>query len=335
MDIIDYTTIARRRLGLLVGVPLVVALIVLGVTFLSAPEFKSTATVGATTLVGGPENSFNGPQGPNQFTAAFAAMAGMPEVARKVSDSTGVPAPDIRANTEATATGASSQMVISYTSKDRDTVEAVVKGVALEILREIFEPRAKAAENARTIAQQQVDATTALLTEFTKSKGVVDPNASYQAQLSQINALMQQQTNYRANGNSGAASTLEKPLADARKNLATLAQTTADFNSLDARLKAANDDLASAQQSYRRAAAEWAAAQGDDVIYVTKASQVDRLGDLATLLPSAVGAAIFLSALAVLILELLARRRAAATDLDSESPEVPSESEGDGSELES
>ena len=89
MDIIDYTTIARRRLRLLVGVPLVVALIVLGVTFLSAPEFKSTATVGATTLVGGPENSFNGPQGPNQFTAAFAAMAGMPEVARKVSDSTG------------------------------------------------------------------------------------------------------------------------------------------------------------------------------------------------------------------------------------------------------
>ena len=74
-----------------------------------------------------------------------------------VSDATGVAAADIRSGIDVAPTGASPQMVVSYFSGDQKSAEPVVKGVALQALRELFEPRAQAAEQGREIALKEVN----------------------------------------------------------------------------------------------------------------------------------------------------------------------------------
>ncbi len=308
MEIIDYLNIARRRLGILIGVPLIAGLLVGGWTFLRPAQYKSSATVNTATLVGGENNSFNGPQGPNQFVAAYAAAVNQAETARAVAEATKVPAIDIRAGIDVAPAGASAQMTVTYFSKTKDTVEPVVKGVALQALREIFEPRVRAADKGREIARKQVEEASTAIAGFIKDKGVADPPADYQAQLAKINGLQQQQASFRANGNATAAAALEKPIADAQKRLVELAGITASYNTLSAQVKAATDDQASAQVTYRRAATEWAAAQADDIVFVTTANQVDRTAALTTLLPAAIGASLLLAVIVVLMMEMFGRR---------------------------
>ncbi|MBK9725740.1 MAG: hypothetical protein U0Q14_07545 [Dermatophilaceae bacterium] len=307
MEIIDYLSLARRRLRILIGVPLVAALLVFAWTFLRPAEYKSTATVNTATLVGGESNSFNGPQGPNQFVAAYAAAVNMPKVAKAVSDATGVAAADIRSGIDVAPTGASPQMVVSYFSGDQKSAEPVVKGVALQALRELFEPRAQAAEQGREIALKEVNSVSTALADFVKTKRIADPPANYQAQLAKVNGLQQQQASFRANGNSTAAAALEKPIEDAQTVLVELSALTAEYNGLAARVKAANDDLASAQRTYRLAATEWAAAQAAEIVFVKPVTEVDRKATLLTLLPSAVGASLLLAVILVLLMELLGR----------------------------
>ena len=50
MEIIDYLSLARRRLRILIGVPLVAALLVFAWTFLRPAEYKSTATVNLSLI---------------------------------------------------------------------------------------------------------------------------------------------------------------------------------------------------------------------------------------------------------------------------------------------
>ena len=119
--------------------------------------------------------------------------------------------------------------------------------------------------------------------------------------------LQQQQASFRANGNSTAAAALEKPIEDAQTVLVELSALTAEYNGLAARVKAANDDLASAQRTYRLAATEWAAAQAAEIVFVKPVTEVDRKATLLTLLPSAVGASLLLAVILVLLMELLGR----------------------------
>src|SRR5687767_10093033 len=91
VEIVDYLRIARRRLWVLVGVPLVAALAVGLFVGLAPQRYTATCYVAAPALVGGAAaQQYTGTQAASQFVAAFKAATTSPRVLDQVAADTGV-----------------------------------------------------------------------------------------------------------------------------------------------------------------------------------------------------------------------------------------------------
>jgi capsular polysaccharide biosynthesis protein len=320
MEIIEYLRIARRRVWILVLVPLMAAVAAAAFILLQPTQYRATATVLSSTMVGDASSPYSGPQGSTQFVAAFNAAVQSPTVRAAVASATGVPATKQLDNITVAQLGSSSDMTVTYTSTNRDEVPQVLSETTKQVLTQMFTGRAEKAKAERDMAVQAVKDANAALANLNNQNHIADPLRAYQAQLGQVDALQQQQATLRATGNAVGAAALDAPIAAAQKTLDSYGPILAAYNDLAAVQQAATNDLTQAQADYRHATSLQAAAANSDVTYVSSVAPIDRSSAFITTVLPVFGAGIFVAAFAVLILEMLAggRRSPAIIAVDDE-----------------
>jgi capsular polysaccharide biosynthesis protein len=319
MEIIDYLRIARRRIWVLVLVPVVAAVAAAAFILLQPTQYNARAIVLSSTMVGDTSSPYSGPQGVSQFVAAFNAAAQSPTVRAAVASVTGVTPARQADNVAVGQLGTSSDMTITYTSTKENEVAQVLSATTKQVLTQMFTGRADKAKTERDMAQQSMKDANAALANLNNQYHIADPLRAYQAQLAQVGALQQQQATLRATGNAIGAAALDAPITAAQKVLDGYGPILAAYNDLAAVQQAATNDLTQAQADYRHAVSLQAAAANSDVTYIGDVAPVDRSASLLTTVLPVFGAGIFVAVFLVMILEMLARARRAPAimaDLD-------------------
>ena len=213
METVDYLRVARKRLMILIGLPVLAAVVAAAVVLLTPPRYAVTAYVAAPALVGGvAAQQYTGTQAANQFVAAFAAAATSPKVIDQVSADTRVAPADIRDAVEVKQVGASSQLTLTYTNSDRDAVEPVTNSLTSRALTFLFASQVTVATQQVAAAEADVTAATKGISDWESDNKVSQPDKLYQATLSEQSSLRQQQLSMAAVGNTtGRVRRLRRP----------------------------------------------------------------------------------------------------------------------------
>lgn len=310
MEIVEYLRVARRRLWLLVGLPVVAAAAAAAVVLLIPQQYAGTVYVAAPALVGGPAaQQYTGTQGANQFVAAFAAAATSPKVVGQVAAETGASAAALRDGISVSQVGASSQLELSYRASRRATVVPVVEATSRHALDFLFASQVDIAEQQVQAASEDVRAATTAITGWEKTNKLSQPDKVYQATLNELASLRQQRLSMEAVGNSRGAQAAATAIAAGQRRVDEIGPKLPDYQALLAQRDAATSALSQARQELQAARAQARAADPAEVTSVGEVVAVSRLTQLVrTVLPIA-GAALIVAVLLVLGLEAAARRR--------------------------
>ncbi|WFE98836.1 Wzz/FepE/Etk N-terminal domain-containing protein [Micromonospora sp. WMMD964] len=329
VEIVDYLRVARRRLWVLVGVPLLASGAAAGIVLLAPQQFSGTAYVAAPALVGGAAGTqYTGTQAANQFVAAFGAAVTSPRVLADVAGDTGVTPERLRDGLAVTQVGASSQLEVTYTAGDRATVAPVLTATTTRALAFLFSSQVGIATGEVEAANADVTAATKAIGEWEKANKVSQPDRIYQATLGELTSLRQQQLSMQAVGNSRGADAAAAAITAAQRKLDELGPKLPDYQALLAQRDAATGALSQAREGLQAARAQAQAADPKQVTSIGEAHEVSRMAELVrTALPVG-GAGLLLGVLLVGVLELLSRARqagrpAAAPTASAPTPTVP------------
>lgn len=306
MELVDYLHIARRRLWILVLIPLLAVCAAAALALATPAKYTATATVSTTGLVTGSASQFTGTQAVNQFVAAFNATSTGPAVLAEAAKQTGVPAKQIADGLVVQQRGASSDMSLTFTSSHAKDVIPVLTAVENNTLQSMFSPPVDLTQKQLEITQTAVSAASKALTTLENKYGITDPAIAYQAELDRLNGLEQRQASLNAVGNQKAAQALQPAIDNAKNKLATYGPVLSQYNNLIAQRQAAVSDLTAAKQAYRLAQAERDAADPKNITFITAVTSEGRARTLMHTAPPALAAGIFLAAGLVFMLELLA-----------------------------
>jgi capsular polysaccharide biosynthesis protein len=308
METVDYLRVARKRLMILIGLPVLAALVAAAVVLLTPPRYAVTAYVAAPALVGGvAAQQYTGTQAANQFVAAFAAAATSPKVIDQVSADTRVAPADIRDAVEVKQVGASSQLTLTYTNRDRAAVEPVTNSLTSRALTFLFASQVTVATQQVTAAEADVTAATKGITDWESTNKVSQPDKLYQATLSEQSSLRQQQLSMAAVGNTTGASAASEALEKGQKRLDSLGPKLPGYEALLAQRDAATSALAEARQGLQAARAQAGAADPAEVSSVGDVAAPSKLSALVKTVPPVAGAGLLIAVLLIVLLEVLNR----------------------------
>jgi hypothetical protein len=321
VEIVDYLRIARRRIAVLIAVPLLAAAAA-GALVINAPtRWTATATVSAPALVGGATgNQYTGSQAVSQFAAAFQATAQSPGVRQTVADQTGVDRNEIGDNLVVSQVGASSTMTLSFTDTTDKYVKPVLTALTKQTLLTMFGSQVTLAETQVAAAKGNITKANAAIVAWEQKNGMVDPQQIYQARVDQVNSLLQQQSTLRANGNTISAAAVGASIASLRSSLTAFAPKLAEYQALTATRDAATASLTQSEQALLAASTQLNAADPAKVAFLGNVHKVSEGAAVLTKVLPVAGAGVFLAVALVAILELLAGARAARARRDPEAP---------------
>lgn len=318
MEIIDYLRIARRRLAILILLPVLAG----GGTaayLLSQPRnYQATATVEGQPLIAEPAIStasaaYSGGTGVTQFANAFIAAATSSVIASQVSVQTHVPQSTIIAGLTVTQVNSSAQMTVTYTSTKAKNAAPVARAVASDTLAYLFGPQVTMAQRRLEGAQQQYDALSLQLKNLYAKAQTVTPDQTYQALQQEVANLQQQEVGAQAAGRTISSTIptagIAAALADAQARMTALApyveqfQTLSDAKTVDLQL------VSSLQQSLQQAKGEFESANPASILHMSATLKASRLSTLVkTVVPAAaLGLAVAIGV--VLLLELMRARK--------------------------
>lgn len=309
MEIIDFLRAARRRMLLVILLPVVSMAATAGLMLLQPPTYTATAVVDPPALVGALDSQYTGAQGVNQFVSAFQATASGPVVRREVAAEAKVSPSALNNGLEVTQRGTSASLSITYTGDKKDTIVPVLNGVATTTLRTLFDSQVKSAQARVDAAKKSVEDATAAVGEFTAKNAMADPQKAYEAQLSRVNSLTQQQVSLKASGNSVGAAAMSSPIATAKADLAKFAPILTEYSTLTTARDAAVQGLVAANAKLSAASVQLANADPSKILFIGGAHAVDRMQQVLETTASVGAAAFFLALVLVLILEVVARGR--------------------------
>ncbi|MFI9639920.1 Wzz/FepE/Etk N-terminal domain-containing protein [Micromonospora sp. NPDC051925] len=311
VEIVDYLRVARRRLWLLVGIPLVAGAAAALVVLLGPQQYSATSYVAAPALVGGSAaQQFTGTQAANQFAAAFAAAVTSPQVVDQVAADTGVPADELRDGLAVKQVGASSQLTVTYTTDDRSSVAPVLAATGKRALSFLFTSQVNIATDEVTAANDELATATRAINDWEKTNKVSQPDKLYQSTLQEIASLRQQQLQMQAVGNSRGATAAAESISAGQKRLDGLGPKLPDYQALIAQRDSATSALATAREGLQQARAQSQAADPEKVTSVGEVQPVSRVQALVSLALPVFGVGLLLAVLLVVVMEWLSRNRA-------------------------
>jgi uncharacterized protein involved in exopolysaccharide biosynthesis len=310
VEIVDYLRIARRRVWVLVGIPLAAAIATTLLVVLSPAQYTATATVSAPALVGGAAgNQYNGSQAVNQFVSAFQSTAQGPTVRQNVSDATHVATGKISSGLTVSQVGASSAMTLTYQSTNRKEIVPVLTGVVQQTLGSMFGSQVTLAQAQMTAAKADIASASAAIVAWEQKNNLVDPDQIYSSRIQQIQSLQAQQASLQANGKPTGSAEISAEIASLKAGLVKFAPLLAEYDGLTAARDAATTALNNAADSLSSARSQLGAADPSKVAYISGEHPVNDGSELLTKVVPVTGAAIFAAVALVTILELLARSR--------------------------
>lgn len=216
MEIFDYLRIARRRLWVLVGVPLLAAALALAYVLANPRPAVATVYVSAPSLMGSQYGTYQA-QGASQFASNFVATASSPAVRDAVATETDVSVGDLEDGLSLEQVNLSSVVTITYTTRDSSTAGPVAAAVARQTLTRMFGAQVPTAQAAVDSAKDAVHDANTALAAFAREHGTLPADQQYQtltAQIEQANLLAQQEAA------AGTLTTSEQVLAQAQAQLA-------------------------------------------------------------------------------------------------------------------
>lgn len=314
MEILDYLRIARRRLALLILIPLLATAAAVGYVLLKPTEYTATGVVSTTSLVNTPWSQYTGPQGATQFIAAFAANATTPAVLKAASASTHIPVANLASGLTVAQQGASSNMTLTYVGGKQQSILPAINAVGTQTLTHMFGPQVGLAKAQMGAAQSAVDAANASLAALGAKYKFADPSRAYSSALSQLSALEQHQADLRASGNAVGAAAIDSEISATHQQLEAFTPILEKYNNLHAAQQAAVSDLSTARGDYRRAQAQLQAASSKVALSISSVSREQKLSTGLRIVLPVFGASIFVAIIVVAILELLLSARRAARE---------------------
>ncbi len=308
LEISDYLRIIRRRLWILILVPLLAGGAVAALQLRQPTTYAATATVAAPALVGGSQNNqYTGASGAKAFVSNFTAAITAPVIVNRVATETDVLPGNIVSGLSVTPIGDSSLLQVTYKTHNRGKAEPVAKAAASDTIKFLFETQVALAQRTLTEAQKGVTAADTALAGFVRTNGPL-PEVTFNTLANQISTLQVQQANQTAAANYAAAASLGAQVRTAQAKLAQIAPAVTTFRTLTDRKTQADARFGTAQIALDQANAQAAAADPASVISLNKTKPVSRLAPLLkTVLPAA-GAGLFLAVGIVFLLEVLGRR---------------------------
>ena len=141
MEIADYIKIIRKRIWVVVLIP-VLGVVAAAAILLSRPtQYSATATVAAPWLISNaPGDAYATANGARQFVADFVAAISVPPVVDAAAEATGASQESIRGNVTTTPIGESTLIQVRYVTADQREAEPVARALAIETLRFLFRP---------------------------------------------------------------------------------------------------------------------------------------------------------------------------------------------------
>ena len=309
METVDYLRVARKRIWILAGLPVLAAVVATGVVLLTPQRYAVTAYVAAPALVGGvAAQQYTGSQGANQFVAAFAAAATSPRVVEQVAADTGVPADDLRDGVTVKQVGASSQLTLTYTGSDKNTAAPVARAMTGRALTFLFASQVGVATQQVAAAEADVTAATKSISDWEAANKVSQPDKLFQATLSEQSSLRQQEMSMSAVGNTQGANAAADALEEGQKRLDDLGPKLPGYQALIAQRDAATQALAEARQGLQAARAQVGAADPAEVTSVGAVGSPSKLSALLRTVPPVAGAGLLIAVLVVVLREVLRPR---------------------------
>jgi uncharacterized protein involved in exopolysaccharide biosynthesis len=312
MEISDYLVIIRRRLWILVLVPLVVGAAVYWRIQTRPTRYVATATVAATSLVGGSNSQYGGSFGIRAFVANFVAATTSAPIADKVAKETGVPSDEIASGIHAESIGESAVIDVRFETYHRDKAGAVARSVATETIRALFAPQVAQTQRAADEAKKQVDAADAAIAKFTADTGLLLPDPEFRLKQQQLSQLQQQQLAAEARDDVDAAVRYEAAAIEVEAQLRDLAPKVQAYQGLADQRSQAVSRYNSLRSQYESAKGQYDAANPESLISVSSTAATSRVPDLIRYVGAGVGAALFLAVFVVVLLEAATRRRPVA-----------------------
>jgi hypothetical protein len=313
MEIIDYLRILRKRLWILIGIPVLGLIGVAAVVLVVKPEqYAATATVAPPALVGGSAtNQYSGAGGAKLFVSDFESAATSNLILNPLSAKIHVAKATLRSGLTVAEVESSNFMNVTYTTQKNGEAKAasIAQTVASNTLLYLFQTQVQIAQKLVTGAQAQVNSAQAAVTAYQTKIGVPEPDQRLQTVQTTISQLEQTQAVDQADGDTSTAANLNSSLNSLRAQQATLENEVSTFNNLQAQVTAAQTRLNGVTPTLQAAQAQFAAANPSKVIAVGQTEPVSRKSTLAKAGGVAVGAGLFLAVLLIALLEILRRAR--------------------------
>jgi capsular polysaccharide biosynthesis protein len=309
VETVSYLSIIRRRLWILLVVPLLAVGAVVAWELRQPPRYSATATVAAPAVVGGPStNQYSGVNAPRAFVADFSGAVTSPLIVNQVAEKTGAAPAAIKDGLEASQIGSSSLVQLTYTGPRRDQVTPVVNEAAAATIRFLFQTQVTLAQKTVGEARKAVDRANAALASFYKKTGQVLPDEAYRIAAQQVADLQREQASARAGGETTKAASLQSAINARKAEVAKLAPQVATYQGLVDRRTQALSRVNVLEEGTERAQAQYSAADPEAIVVVGPVQRVSRLPALVRRAAAAVGAGLFLAVGIVLLLQLLSRR---------------------------
>ncbi|HET6625230.1 MAG TPA: hypothetical protein VFG63_02470 [Nocardioidaceae bacterium] len=261
MEIFDYLKVARRRLWVIVVIPLLAGAGVLGYWQLSAKDYQATAYVFAPDLLAGTGSQFSGPAGVANWVNEFTATAVSPRVTRRVAAQADIPVADIKQGLEVTQLEASGQLQVSFSWTDGAVANKVVEGVATATPRALFRPRLAQAEHALAESESSLEESYQDSLAAATARGNTRPDLLYQGRMSTLVDLENARADIPA-GDVAATRAADAQITRVKEQLAALEQEVVEYQNLNAQRKAATTVLARAQEEVQSAQTAYDGASG-------------------------------------------------------------------------
>ena len=312
MELKDHLAVIRRRLWLVVLVPLLAAGGTAGLVLRQPQEYLATATVAVPGLVGGQDAQFSGSTGNRAFVANFLAVVHSQAIAEAVAAETKIPVDDIIAGTVTSPVGESSVVTVTYKTDRKASADPVVTALATKSLTFMFDPRLAVADVTR--AQGFVDAANKAVTDaqaainaFVAETKLANPTQDYQVKAQQIATLEEQAVAAGSRGEADASARIAAAAVAMKPQLTALGGLVARFNVLTEGKQRALAQLDDAQKGLASASDKPAAVNPASAISVSATTDVARLQSAAQKAVAASAAAFFLVLLALFTLEAIFR----------------------------
>jgi capsular polysaccharide biosynthesis protein len=306
VEIGSYLSVIRRRLWILVLVPLLAAGGVVAWQLRQGPLYEATATVAAPTVLGTSTVSpYLGGGGSKAFVADFRAAITSPLIIVKVAEETGAQPTDIKNGIVAGSIGDSSLVQVTYRTDKENQAAPVAQSAASHTIRFLFQSQVTLAGKTVAEAQKAIDKVNRELSDFYKKTGQVLPEEAYRIKAQQVSDLEREQA---------SAGGLESRIETSRRELAALAPQVAEYQSLTDRKEQALTRMNLLEEGLERARAQYNAADPRAVVTVGPTEKVDIVPEVVRTAVPAFAAGLILAVCIVVLLELASRRDRVETD---------------------